>query len=140
LHRHLPEQGPRFAKPGDVVVTHPTNTPYKAVLHAVAIDAFYDSNVELITETVRRALRLAAHEGARSVALTALATGFGHLSIGHFAEGLRPVLEERLSPVEVVIVAVQSESAFAELRESFPEGTVIVPEVTPDFGVSAREE
>jgi O-acetyl-ADP-ribose deacetylase (regulator of RNase III) len=94
LHGNLPKQAPRFAKPGDVVVTHPQKTPYKAVLHAVAVDAFYDSNTQLITETVRKALGLASLEGARCVALTALATGYGHLSIAQFAEGLCPAERE----------------------------------------------
>ncbi|MBA4388883.1 MAG: Appr-1-p processing protein [Verrucomicrobia bacterium] len=125
LHGHLPKQAPRFAKPGDVVVTRPGNTPYKAVLHAVAVDAFYDSNSQLITETVRKALRLASREGARCVALTALATGYGHLSIGQFAEGLRPLLKESFAPVQTVIVAVQADSVFSELVKSLPEGTVL---------------
>lgn len=142
LHSHLPPHAPRFARPGDVIVTRPENVPYKAVLHAVAIDAFYDSGIELITETVRKSFRLAAVEKARSLALTALATGFGHLGIGEFAEGLRPVLSESFPPLEVVTVAVQSGSAFDELASALTAARIVRPQglnrppLRPDPGVS----
>lgn len=127
LHQHLPKQAPRFARAGDVVVTYPAGTPYKAVLHAIAVDAFYDSNVALITGTVRSALTLASNEGARSVAITALATGFGRLSIAQFADGIRPVLFERFPPIEKVVVAIHDGSAFQELRNALPEGQIVAP-------------
>ena len=127
LHRHLPKQAPRFARPGDVIVTHPQGTPYKAVLHAVAVDAFYDSSIRLITETVHKAMCVASEEKARTVALAALATGYGHLTVGQFADGLRPVLADTFEPIQTVIVAVQSDGAFDELRRSLPEGKIVEP-------------
>jgi O-acetyl-ADP-ribose deacetylase (regulator of RNase III) len=39
LHSHFSTQGPRFVRLGDVIVTHPTGTPYKPVLHAVTVEA-----------------------------------------------------------------------------------------------------
>lgn len=122
LHAQLPKKGSRCARPGDVILTRPRQTPYKAVLHAVAVDAFYDSSSPLITQIVRQALRLAAAEKAQTVALTALATGFGHLSVRQFAQGLRPLLQESFPPVEEIVVAIQGECDFDELRMSLPEG------------------
>jgi O-acetyl-ADP-ribose deacetylase (regulator of RNase III) len=125
LHEKLPKTGPRCVQPGEVVLTRPCQAPYKAVLHAVAVDAFYDSSANLITQLVRQALRLSAEEKAHSIALTALATGFGHLSVGEFAKGLRPLLQESFPPVEEIVVAIQGVCAFDELCKSLPEGVII---------------
>jgi O-acetyl-ADP-ribose deacetylase len=115
LHDKLPKSGARCVQLGEVILTRPRQTPYKAVLHAVAVDAFYDSTSNLITQIVRQALRLSAEEKARTVALTALATGFGHLSVGQFAKGLQPLLQESFSPVEEIVVAIQGTYEFDEL-------------------------
>ena len=131
LHRHLANQTPRCARPGNVIVTHPCKTPYKAILHAVAVDAFYGSSPELISQLVRQSLSLAAQEGARTVALTALATGFGRLSMDQFARGFRPVLQECFPPIEAVTVAVDDNLGFDDLRAALPEGTA-VGQANPD--------
>ena len=124
LHDKLPKKGVRCVQPGDVILTRPRQTPYKAVLHAVAVDSFYDSSSQLITQTVRQALRLSAGEKAHTVALTALATGFGHLSVEQFAKGLRPLLQEAFSPVEEIVVAIQGNCEFEELCKALPEGEI----------------
>ena len=120
LHSHLPSDPPRFARRGDVIVTHPASTPYKAVLHAVAIDAFYDSSPEVVADVCRSAFGIACREQARSLALAALATGFGHLTVAEFAEGLRPVLAEDFAPLRRVVIAVQSDFGFDDLKQAFP--------------------
>ena len=125
LHGHLPSEPPRFVKRGDVIVTRPTSTPYKAVLHAVAVDAFYDSSPEVITDVCGSAFRTASQEQAQSLALTALATGFGHLTIAEFAEGLRPVLTENFPPLQRVIVAVQSDLGFDDLKQAFSDDQTV---------------
>src|SRR4051812_30921239 len=60
LHRHLAERGIRHVNQGDVVRMPPCGGPYRAVLHAVAVDGFYESSPEVITAVVRESLRQSA--------------------------------------------------------------------------------
>src|SRR4051794_41344277 len=95
LNEYLAQRGRRFLDRGSVVVTEPPNTPYRAIIHAVAVNGFYESSPEVITGVTRAALGAAADLGARTIALTALATGYGRLTLGRFGQGLaRPVVEE----------------------------------------------
>src|SRR3954463_14172643 len=60
LHQHLAGRGLRSVPQGEVVACGPCGTPYKAVLHAVAVDCFYGSSPEVVRGVVTRALSLAA--------------------------------------------------------------------------------
>jgi O-acetyl-ADP-ribose deacetylase (regulator of RNase III) len=124
LHAMLEDRTPKCAKPGEVFVCHTPGLPYKAVLHAVAVDPFYHSSQDVITRTVRKALEIAAECGAKTVALTALASGFGDLTLDDFAEGVRPLLSEDFGAVETLIVPQIEDYRFRELVEAFPEGRV----------------
>ena len=120
LNDYLARQGRRYLVRGSIVVTRPPNTPYAAVIHAVAVDGFYESSPEVITEVVRAALRAAADCGARVVALTALATGYGRLSIGQFAQGLLAVVAEDFPPIRDVVVGVRASDDVLELSRVAP--------------------
>src|SRR5262249_3409900 len=85
LQRYLRDSGKRMVDPGTVVCTGPGSIPVKKILHAVSIDPSYDSSVELVRETIVKALSLARELDARAVTLAALATGFGPLLIEDFA-------------------------------------------------------
>src|SRR5688500_10990196 len=52
LHAQLAAQGRRFVQPGEVVRTRPWGLPVRAVLHAVAVDGFYSTSVELVRGAV----------------------------------------------------------------------------------------
>ena len=110
LHSHLADRHLRFVRRRDVVQTASCGTPFKAVLHAVAVDAFYQSSSEVITTVARRSLEMAAALGARKVALTALATGFGRLPMRQFALGIKPLKPVGFSPIEQVVICVCHES------------------------------
>jgi len=64
LHEFLMQKGIRHVQPGSVIRTSGHGTHFSTVLHAVAIDGFYDSNPELIRTAVRKALEIAAAEDA----------------------------------------------------------------------------
>ena len=83
---------PHFIPRGEVIPYTDPTLPYRAILHAVAIDGWYNSSPQIIEQTVTKSLNMAAGYGARRVALAALATGFGHLSLAEFADGIRPLL------------------------------------------------
>lgn len=117
LEAYLRQRNLRHVSPGTVVACSPCGTPYRAVLHAVAVDAFYDSSPEVVTRTVSAALTLAASYDARKVGLTALATGYGHLSIEEFGAGVRPLIERELPPIEEVVIVIREPDEVEVLRE-----------------------
>ncbi|MBY0229312.1 MAG: macro domain-containing protein, partial [Gemmataceae bacterium] len=118
VHRELQAHlaGGRTVEPGTVVRTGPGSLPVRHILHAVAIDPSYDSSVELVARTIARALAMACGLGARTVAMPALATGFGPLSMADFAEALKRALLEDWTPLERLTVAVLHEDEAAEIR------------------------
>lgn len=124
LHRYLDERRLRFVSPGAVVQTSSCGTPFRAVLHAVAVDAFYQSSPSVVGDVVASGLRAAANMGAASVALTALATGYGRLSMRQFADAVRPLAALELPPLETVIVCVRHGWERDELSKGLPHARV----------------
>ena len=55
---------------------------------------------------------------ARSVALTALATGFGDLSISGFGDAVRPLLNADFSPVDEVCICLMEDYRLSDLADS----------------------
>lgn len=106
LHEWLERQSRRFAERGEVVATSPCGTPYRAVLHAVAVNGFYESSPEIVRQVIRASLERAASMGAHRVALTALATGYGRMPMNSFAAAVKPLLAAEWPPVEEVIICV----------------------------------
>jgi len=116
LHRFLRESEKNFVEQGDVVVMPACGLPYKAVLHAVAVDGFYQTSPQIVSQVVAKSLERAATLGAKRVALTALATGYGRMSISDFAESLAGVLKTEFPPIESVVVCVRGPSDYECLR------------------------
>lgn len=82
----------------------------RCILHAVAIDGFYGSNMEMVKETLQNALTEAARRGAHTVALPALATGYGPLTMTEFARALAMAIQREYPPVqEIRLVLRRSE-------------------------------
>jgi O-acetyl-ADP-ribose deacetylase (regulator of RNase III) len=107
LHRWLADRGRRHAEPGSVVATKPHGLPVVAVLHAVAVDGFYETSVERVRACVETSLALAVDLGARRVSLTALATGFGRLPMSAFAAAVAPLRSAGRPPITDVVVCVR---------------------------------
>jgi O-acetyl-ADP-ribose deacetylase (regulator of RNase III) len=120
LHRYLVERRVRCVSPGTVVEMPPCGGPYRAVLHAVAVDAFYDSSPERTREVIRASLRAAARLEARTVALPAVATGYGRLSMRGFAEGLSPLLGEDIPPIAEVVLCLRNRDDVEEIARLLP--------------------
>ena len=102
---------------GTVIQTTPAGTPYNLVVHAVAIDVFYQTNSNIIITTLRRALTLCAQNNAKTVALSALATGYGRYPIEKFAECIRMIQGERFFPIESITIGIQNRFDAKELAE-----------------------
>ncbi|MGN6366939.1 MAG: macro domain-containing protein [Phycisphaerae bacterium] len=92
LHAHLQDRGLRHVNRGEIVVTTAAGTNFARIVHAVAVDGMYESSVPEITRVVTLSLERAASLGAKRVALTALATGYGRLTLEQFAEGATSAL------------------------------------------------
>ncbi|HEX3599593.1 MAG TPA: macro domain-containing protein [Lacipirellulaceae bacterium] len=116
LFQFLAERGLRHVNQGDIVEMPACGSTYRAVLHAVAVDGTYDTTPAVVTDLVVACLRRASELAAQSVALTALATGYGRQSIAFFGQALAPVMVMDFAPVNRVIVGVRSTSDADELR------------------------
>jgi O-acetyl-ADP-ribose deacetylase (regulator of RNase III) len=88
LRRHLAERNLKSVPRGTVVRTGPGPLAVKHILHAVGVNAFYESSAEIVAALLRKALEEAASLGARTVATPALATGYGPLSMEEFGAAL----------------------------------------------------
>ena len=110
LHSYLRDSGKSAVEPGTVVLTSPGPLSARQILHAVAIDPFYDSSIEVIDCTFRTVLTEARRLQAKTVAMPALATGYGHLSMEQFAAGFTQAMEaEDWAPIERIVVVVRKE-------------------------------
>jgi O-acetyl-ADP-ribose deacetylase (regulator of RNase III) len=116
LQAHRRATGRRYVEPGTVVRTGPGSLPVRHILHAVAVTPSYESSVELVADTVVRALAQACELGARVVSIPALATGFGPLSMEEFATALSQALERDWSRLERLKVVLLREEDAATVR------------------------
>ncbi len=125
LHYHLKKIGSRYVQPTDVVPTFGGDTPYKVILHAVAIDAFYDTSPEWVTQCYAKALELAIKYGAPTVAAAALATGYAKMPMVDFAVGLKPLLKREYRALEQVTICMTNQTKVEELAGLLPELKVV---------------
>jgi O-acetyl-ADP-ribose deacetylase (regulator of RNase III) len=109
LQRQLRATGGRYVQPGTVVRTGPGSLPVRHILHAVSIDPSYDSSVELVADTIVKALTQARELNARTVTMPALATGFGPLSMEEFTLALSRALGRDWSPLAVLTVVLRQQ-------------------------------
>ena len=115
LHGWLAEQKLRHVPPGTVIAMPPLGSPYRAVLHAVGVDALYATSPQLVATVVDKSLHMAAAAGARAVALAAIGTGYGKLSLSAFAEAIAAVCDSNIEPLERVTIGVRDRDDAREL-------------------------
>lgn len=121
LQHYLAVKGIRHVERGEVISLPPCGSPYRAVLHAVAVDGCYESSPTIVAEVLTESLRQAAALAANTVALTAVATGYGRMSIRDFASGIRCVIGEAFPPLERVVIGLRSSFDTEELLALMPE-------------------
>jgi O-acetyl-ADP-ribose deacetylase len=120
LERYLLDRGIRHVERGAVVEMPPYGSPYRAVLHAVAVDGFYASSSEVVSEVIAASLGRAAALSAQKVALAGLAMGYGRLPVAAFAAGLGRVIGRAFPPVAEVVLCLRSGDDVSELRTLLP--------------------
>jgi O-acetyl-ADP-ribose deacetylase (regulator of RNase III) len=102
LHDWLQRSARRHVSPGSVVVAPSCGSPFRTVIHAVAIDAFYDTSAELITQAYSSAFAEASRAGCRTIAAACLACGYGRATPEMFMAAIRPSLEGSISGIDRV--------------------------------------
>jgi O-acetyl-ADP-ribose deacetylase (regulator of RNase III) len=117
LKDHLRRLGESCVEPGAVVATSAGPlTSFKHIVHAVAIDGWYQSREELIETAVRNALSAAANLQAQTVALPGLAMGYGRLPAELFAAGLRAAIAREYPPIRKLHVVLRQEADAVAVR------------------------
>ena len=124
LHQFLKSTGKQQVARGDVVQMPSCGSPYDAVLHAVGIDVFYDSNTDVVTDTITKSLEIAAQLSAKTVAMAAIATGYGRMSMNDSATAIRPLTHMNFHPIENVDICLLKSDAVNELASLVPEAMV----------------
>jgi O-acetyl-ADP-ribose deacetylase (regulator of RNase III) len=107
LHAYLRNSGRTAVGVCTVVRSDPGPLRVKHILHAVAIDPFYGSSVELVQKTIETAFEIAQSLAAHTVASPMLATGFGPLGAEQFAYSLAAVVRRDWTPIEQLTVVVR---------------------------------
>lgn len=118
LHLHLRNLGVSAVPAGTVIQSQAGSLPFGCILHSVAIDPFYDSSIELVRQTLTKALDLAIELGAKTVSTPTLATGYGPMSIADFGTALAPLASEPRFDRLVLTVVVRTQENRAELEEA----------------------
>ncbi|TWT68824.1 macro domain-containing protein [Crateriforma conspicua] len=118
LHTYLKSHGISAVPAGTVVQSGAGSLPFQCIFHAVAIDPFYDSSIDLVRQALRTALGMAVERGARTVASPTLATGYGPLTIPDFGRAVSPLLNESRFDAITLTIVVRSEEHRADLQEA----------------------
>ena len=114
LHSLLHDQDTRFAPRGSIFQLVSTGMPYSKVFHVVPSDGFYNTTSEIVADILRRCLRECLQDPAiRSIALSALATGYGHLEFDEFFRIASTVFaEEEFAAIESVTICICDEYSY----------------------------
>lgn len=115
LHSRLRETGSRYISPGTAIVAPPCGSPFRAVAHAVAIDAFYDTDAAKIVQAYESAIAGLLGEGCRTMAAACIGCGYGRCSTDEFRRAAYALMQSsRATPVdEFVFVTTNADLAEA---------------------------
>jgi O-acetyl-ADP-ribose deacetylase (regulator of RNase III) len=118
LHQIIAARTPHAAQRGEVFVYSEAELPYKAVLHAVAVDGWYSSSPDIVRQIIEKSFRIAMDLNSQKVALTALGTGYGNLTLKDFAQAVRPLLDRDFMPIKEVCICLMEDYRLTELAEN----------------------
>ena len=124
LHAWLSERRIRHVNQGDVVRTDGCGTGFRHVLHAVAVDGWYQCSAEAVRRTLENAFVQAATIGAKNVAVVALGTGYGRLRMKDFGTGLRAAVSLEYPPMEAAVVVVNRQEDVGEINDVLKDNSI----------------
>lgn len=122
LHGYLRERQVKYVDPGFVMAIGPEPTQFKCIVYTVSIDAFYESSVEMVCSALTNSLRLIQEAGCKTVAIPALATGYGHLSKNDCGKALRRGLDHQEWAFEEVRIVLLAKHDLSAVRDGYGEG------------------
>lgn len=126
LHGFLKQKGVTAVPAGTVVRSNAYTLPFKHILHAVAIDPFYDSTQEIIRITMETALCTAVELQALTLSSPTLATGYGRMSISDFGSAVAPVFMKSSLEGLTLNLVVRREADATDLQEAIVKAGVMV--------------
>ncbi len=103
LNRELALRGVRHVPQGTMLPMLPFASPYRVVLHAVAVDGLYQSTPDIVTKLLGVCLVEARKHKAKRIAIPALATGYGKLTLEQFALGLHALPDAAHQDLELLV-------------------------------------
>ena len=114
LHQLLQAAGKKFASRGDVYEFVSEGMPYKMVFHTVPCDGFYETSREIVTEIMVRCLERCVELGEiRSIAISALASGYGNMEVSEFLQISSEVLSRsKYGLIESATICIYDEYLF----------------------------
>ncbi len=115
LHEYLKANGTASVPVGSVVPTSAGDLPFRHIVHAVAIDPFYDSSHQNLVTTLNAAFQLSVSMNAKTIAMPALATGYGPLTVEAFALAFAKSVVNKF-PIDLVIIVVRSSESAVEIE------------------------
>lgn len=119
LHEYLRQNQLRHVPPGFVMEIGPEPFRFQCVVYTVAIDGFYGSSVDLVVTALTHALDLIAAKGCRTVAIPALATGYGPLKMPDFAQALHRALAACNWPFDEMRVVLRNQYDMEQVRGAY---------------------
>lgn len=84
LHSYLAKANRRHADQGEIIELVTDLMPYKNVFHTLPCDGFYNTNSEIVVSILSQCLDRCLDQKIRTVAMSALATGYGHFDRPQF--------------------------------------------------------
>lgn len=104
LHNHLDKTGRKHLLPGSTAVTSAYGLNFKKIVHSVAIDAFYDTDKQIVTNALVESWRTASVYGA-TVCMPSVATGYGRLPFNDFASSFHSAIST-LQEIDIDVLLV----------------------------------
>lgn len=126
LHELMKQQATSALPAGTVVRSNAYTLPFKHILHAVAIDPFYDSTKDIVGATFEKAIAMALELQALTVSSPTLATGYGPMSIRDFGSAVAPVLKKPTLKNLTLNLVVRCDDHAIELQEALCKAGVMV--------------
>ena len=119
LHGILRERGTRFVERGSIFQLVTQGMPYKMLFHTVPSNGFYETTEGIITDILRQCLEACLQSGqVKTIAVSALATGYGRLPFDEFFRIAASVFSEhRFAPIDSVTICIQDGYLFRVTSE-----------------------
>ena len=118
LNRYLGDRKLNHVPRGTIVPTGPGPLAVSHILHAVGVDVFYATTIPIVEDLIRLALGECLRLKARTVAMPALATGYGPLTIAEFGAALGQAVTAPFEGIDELRVVLRTEEEAEEVRRA----------------------